>query len=378
MTDLQTQRTGVAPGKEHLPSVTPDGTMVNRADSRRPVRLLIVGCGAVTQRFHIGAAAAAGLEVVALVDSDLERAQGLAASHGIGAVASRIDDINAAFDAAIVATPSFLHAPLSIALLERGVHVLVEKPLAIDRASALALVDAADRSSAQLHVGQMHRFFEQNQIVRDLLAGGALGSIRGFSVRLGMVEAWTTATSYATDRQQAGGGVLMDLGSHLLDLVHWWFGSTRLVSYRDDAHGGVEAECEVEVRVGGETSEVFGTLSISRLRSMRNVIRITGTEQWLESDIGPGQVRLYAGISSTHEGAADPLVLGASNPAYRDAFVRQLQAFADAVQGSTDPSVPGRDVLPTLELILQCYQSRGALIAPWDVDHPLESRADVR
>lgn len=343
----------------------------------RRVRLAIIGCGAVTRLFHVGAAAAAGLEVVALVDADRERARGLAESHEIGAIATDVDGIGVAFDAAIVATPSHLHAPISMGLLERGIHVLVEKPMAIDRSSAVALVETAERVGSQLHVGQMHRFFDHNRIVRDLLADGALGSITDFSMQLGMVAAWTTATSYATDRRQAGGGILIDLGSHLLDLVHWWFGTTQLVSYRDDARGGVEAECEIEVLVGGESSDVRGTLSISKLRSIGNRVCISGTDQWLESDIGPGHVRLFPSGGSTRNRAAEPQVLGSANPAYRDAFIRQLEAFAASVRGVAAPAVPAREVLPTLELIIRCYESRLPLVAPWEIDHD-ESGVGIR
>jgi predicted dehydrogenase len=330
------------------------------------VRVVIVGCGAVTRLFHLGAAKAAGLEVVALVDANLERARHMAAAHNIGIVATIIDDVRVEFDAAIVATPSFLHAPMSIALLERGVHVLVKKPMAIDLPSAVALLETAERTGSQLHVGQMHRFFDHNRIVHDLLANRSLGSITDFSMRLGMVEAWTTATSYPTDRRQAGGGVLIDLGSHLLDLVTWWFGAAKLLSYRDDARGGVEAECEIEVQVGGD---IRGTISISRLRPIRSGVRIAGTAQYLESDIGPGHVRLFPIAGSAYDRASQPQVLGPKNPEYRDAFIRQLEAFRASVQGTSAPVVPGRDVLPTLELILQCYESRSPLLAPWEIDH---------
>jgi predicted dehydrogenase len=334
----------------------------------RRVRLAIIGCGAVTRLFHVGAAVAAGLEVVALVDADRERAQSLAESHGVGEIATDVDGIGVDFDAAIVATPSHLHASIAMGLLERGIHVLVEKPMAIDRASAVALIETAERAGSQVHVGQMHRFFDHNRIVRDLLAAGVLGSITGFSMQLGMVAAWTTATSYATDRRQAGGGVLIDLGSHLLDLVRWWFGTTQLVSYRDDARGGVEAECEIDVLVGGDSGDVRGTLSISRLRSIGSRVCVWGTEQWLESDIGPGHVRLFPSGGSIPDRAAAPRVLGSANPGYRDAFIRQLEAFAASVRGSAAPAVPARDVLPTLELILRCYQSRLPLVAPWEID----------
>lgn len=306
------------------------------------------------------------MNVVALVDADIARAQRLAETHGVGTIATDVAHVSVGFDAAIVATPSFLHAPMAMALVERGIHVLVEKPIATDLRSAVELVEAAERVGTHLHVGQMHRFFDNSRIVRELVHGHALGAITEFSLQLGMVAAWTTVTSYATERQQAGGGVLIDLGSHALDLVHWWFGTTLLRAYRDDARGGVEAECQIEVLVNTAWGLVPGIVVISRLRSLRNSVRITGADQILDGDIGPGHVRLFPSAALQGAQTAEPQVLGSPNPRYMDAFVRQLEAFVAALNGREVSAVGGRTVLPTLELILQCYSRRQALIAPWE------------
>ena len=210
------------------------------------VRLAVVGCGAVAQIHHVPAIAASDrVEAAVLVDADEKRARELAERFGVPEVATDYRELPGQVDGAVVALPNSLHAPVSIELLRRGVHVLVEKPMAMTVAECDAMIDAARAGRAVLAVGLDFRFFDSSLLVRDLLRDGLLGEIRRFDLRQGVIPRWPFATDFLLKKEMAGGGVLADFGVHVLDLLLWWLGDLTATGYRDDALGGVESDCEM-------------------------------------------------------------------------------------------------------------------------------------
>src|SRR5262249_46825578 len=126
----------------------------------RPIRVGVVGCGAVAERYHLPAMlASADITVVAFADPVIGRADALASRvNGARAVSSHrdlIDDL----DLVVLAVPNAAHASIAIELLEAGVHVLVEKPMARTTAECDAMRAAAERHGAILAIGHDFRFF---------------------------------------------------------------------------------------------------------------------------------------------------------------------------------------------------------------------------
>ena len=191
-----------------------------KGDSR--IRVGIVGCGAVTEHFHLPAAAKLeGLEIVALVDKDFARAEGLARKYRIERVAQDYGRIMDEIDAAIIALPHRLHAPVAIELLARHKHVLIEKPMAVSREECEALIRTSQQVEAVLAVGLMRRFLQSARWTKKILEAGLLGRINSFDVREGSISSWPMASDFSLRREAAGGGVLINNGSHTLDLILW-------------------------------------------------------------------------------------------------------------------------------------------------------------
>ena len=104
----------------------------------------------------------------------------------------------------MVALPNHLHAPVTVELLRAGVHVLVEKPMGLSTAECDAMIEAAAAGGARLTVGLQFRFFDATGLVRDLLAGGLLGRLESFELRLGVVSAGRSPpTSCCVARRRA-------------------------------------------------------------------------------------------------------------------------------------------------------------------------------
>jgi predicted dehydrogenase len=133
---------------------------------------------------------------------------------------SSFDDLLALdLDGIVIATPSALHARQAIAALERGISVFCQKPLGRDADEAGAVVEAAERADRLLGVDLAYRFTEAARAIRRLHAEGALGRV--YAIDLTFHNAYGPDKAWFTNRELAGGGCLLDLGIHLVDLALW-------------------------------------------------------------------------------------------------------------------------------------------------------------
>lgn len=323
-------------------------------------RVAIVGCGAAARWIHLPSFARIGWEPVLLVDPDLERAMELGASFGVQAVRefeSHLDD----FDAALIATPHTLHADLACSLLEAGKHVFVEKPLATTSAETRRIVATEERAEASLTVGLMRRQLVAAEWVKRLLDSGALGSIQSVDARDGFVYEWMTTSDAIWRKASAGGGVLFDLGPHVLDLLMWWLGPLEVTRYRDDSYGGVEADCVLEVSTssGGK-----GVIELSRTRSLRQSAIIRGHGGTVEVGLDSNRLRLDPAVLAKRRfGGVRGKSIGAQS--YEDLFDAQLRDWHLVLHGRQPPAVPARDALEVIELIEHSYGIRQQWSLPW-------------
>ena len=128
-----------------------------------------------------------------------------------------------------VCTPNMYHAPLSIAALEAGKHVICEKPLAPTPADVQRMIEARDKSGKMLMTAQHFRFAGTSKALKAEIDGGALGDI--YHARSWMLRRSGIPTSLAfLSRQHAGGGACIDIGVHILDLTLWMMGNPEPVS----------------------------------------------------------------------------------------------------------------------------------------------------
>jgi predicted dehydrogenase len=167
------------------------------------------------------------------------------------------------------------------------------------------------------------------------------------------------------ERRLAGGGVLTDTASHVLDILLWWFGpDAEVLDYQDDSLGGVEADAEARIRFGA----VDVRLELSRLRALGISCVVTGTEAEVRigTDFPAGECTLItAAGEELHRG--DVKAVPPAQDEWDDLFVAQLANFAEACAGKASPFSDARDGLRVVRLIQECYQGprRRALAQPW-------------
>lgn len=198
------------------------------------VRVAIVGCGKITERLALPQLITSkDAQVVVLIDTNLSAASRLVRRFHLTGCrietnwrqALRQPDI----DAVAVNVPNHLHAEMAIAALKAGKHVLVEKPIATSLREADAMVAASRKAHRWLMVEQTQRFDPMHEVAHAFIRSGKLGRIVRLRGLLGHAgpEYWSgKKISWFADKRLSGGGVLIDVGIHLVDLLRWISGKT--------------------------------------------------------------------------------------------------------------------------------------------------------
>ena len=159
------------------------------------VNIAIVGCGAVTRLAHLPVSKLVdGATVTSLIDINQTRAQELASTFNVPNVFANYDRLGDGADAAVVAVPHALHASVGESLLNQGLHVLIEKPMAVTAGECDRLITAAERNGRVLAVGLMRRFAPWSRLVKAALDNELLGTVRGFEWLEGSKFSWPTAS----------------------------------------------------------------------------------------------------------------------------------------------------------------------------------------
>lgn len=190
--------------------------------SKPPVRLAIVGAGAVAQTAHLPILSKMrGAQLVALCDSDGAKARALAERFAVPDTFTDIEDLLELdeVDAVIVATPNHLHEPHVLSALKRGVHVLCGRPLALTARGVERILAAAMKAERKVLIDNHHRFRTDVQALDGFIRGGELGRVTG--LRAGSYRLPRPREGWRFRRAEAGGGAFLELGYPLLDLALW-------------------------------------------------------------------------------------------------------------------------------------------------------------
>jgi predicted dehydrogenase len=196
------------------------------ADKNSLLRIGLIGAGRIVERAHLPVLAKLPEVVLAgLFDPDLERAQVVANQFHIPHVCRTLEELfGLGLDVALVACPNAQHASVSMAALEAHLHVLCEKPMALNSTEAQAMSLTAERTGRELMIAFANRFRPEIVVLQQMIQAGVLGEVT--AIRCGWLrrKGVPGVGTWFTRRELAGGGVLTDLGSHLIDLALWLSG----------------------------------------------------------------------------------------------------------------------------------------------------------
>ena len=341
-----------------------------------PQPVILVGCGAVSQLFYLPAlrtlVARGEFSVYALIDPSAKAREPLASAFP---QAHQLESLSAcdapANSLVVIATPPRFHASQTLEAVARGWHVLCEKPMASTTTECEQMIATARDAQRILGVGLYKRFFPSSAYLKALFTTGQLGELRSFAIAEGGPFKWPAATPSFFNKAQTHGGVLLDIGVHVLDLLIWWLGEPARFLYADDAMGGLETNSRVELHYANGAR---GIVHLSRDWATTNEYRFVferGIVAWKTNDANGLTVQLAGTPSALYTQLITPLspnlstassTLQASNP---QSFIAQLQNLAAAIRGDASVFIPGEEGLRSLRLIETCYRERTLIDQPW-------------
>lgn len=277
-----------------------------------PLKIGVVGGGGIAQVAHLPVLSKIkGVEVLGICDADVPKARAIAQRFR---VKDAFDDIEELLrfeqlDAVVICTPNHLHEAHILAALSAGVHVLVEKPLALTPASVQRVARAAERRKKIVMAGMNHRYRPDVQAVRSFVQTGELGEIQSVRGSWHLFRPSRAHLGWRTKRELSGGGAMLDLGLTMLDLAFWLAGNPapRRVSAVLEGGGrdkAVEQSGSAFVVCDGELSIFFdvtwrhvgeGERFGMGVRGSRGTASINPLRVWKElhgtpTDVSPGSV----------------------------------------------------------------------------------------
>ena len=311
-----------------------------------PVRIGVVGAGAVAQLTHLPVLAKMrGATLVAICDNDRPKARALADRFDIPDVYTDIGDLLEAhtLHAIVVATPNHLHEPHVLSAIAAGVDVLVERPLSLTAKGVERIVNAAAGAGRKVLVANNFRFRSDVQALAGFLRGGELGKLTG--IRAGAYHQKRSEMGWRGRRIEAGGGAFFDFGLPLLDLALWLSDNPapeRVVAHIERGTGKNAVEDAMLVQLRCASGVVFN-FDVSGA--------YVGEEErwWFETLSTRGSTRLapLRVVKELHGRPTDvsPRGAAARESAFIQSYRAELAHFVSVIVGESEYEAPADQIL---------------------------------
>lgn len=326
------------------------------------LRFAVLGTGIIIRDFHLPLLREnTRTEIVAAGNQRRPSLEKLAADFAIPKTYTDFDELadDTDIDAVIIGLPNYLHAPITIKMLQAGKHVLCEKPMAMTTAECRQMIDAAKSGDRKLMIAHMWRFDSQTRWLRDVIECGKLGDV--FKIKAYTI--WTgdgpPADSWFVTAKYAGGGALADMGVHSIDTISFLF---------DDK---VKAK-HVFARTGTFFKPIdlddTATVTIEYDNQMTAVIESGWYHNYADAPEGGIQVFGTAGHARTFPAELVCEIGGAwgkfrpEMPARQQhcdlpMYAEQLNHFVDCIVNDSNPVPDGRQGMADIALLEAAYRS---------------------
>lgn len=267
-------------------------------------------------------------------------------------------------DAAVLATPVFLHVPMAQECVNRGIPFLVEKPLSVRGADAQQLVDDVERKSLTTMVGYMMRYIDTFARARAILDSGALGHLINFNATVYVSQLFKTGKGWRYSKKESGGGCIIGQATHLIDLLRWYFGDVDYVSGHTRSFYSTEVEDFAHAYLAfkkGVTGWFDSSWSVRHHRLLETVINVNGEHGNLT--VTDDDVRLFldkpgGGYDAgwTHFSIAE-LWQGVEIDLGGPQYTRQDADFVDAVRNGRKLGTDVRSAFEVQRIVDAIYDS---------------------
>lgn len=329
------------------------------------IRVAIIGCGSIAKHRHlIEYDNNPNVEIVAVCDINVARVNETAEKYHAKAYTNYKDLLASEnIDAVSVCLPNYLHAPVSVAALDKGVHVLCEKPMATSSEEAEQMIEAANRNNKKLMIAHNQRFVPSHQKARKLIEQGEVGNIYSFRTSFGHSgpEGWSVdgKDSWFFQKEQAFIGAMGDLGVHKADLLRYLLGEEFV-----EVGAFVETNAKKNIDVDDNATlilktknGIIGTLAASWAYTAKedNSTVIYGQKATLRLEDDPD----YSLVVQYGNGEVAKYELGGiqSNEDGGQTTSHVIDHFVESIRNDTKPLIDGREGKKSLQVILAALKS---------------------
>ena len=311
-----------------------------------PLRVGVVGVGVMGSNHARVLAGMPGIQLVGVADPDRQQARFVAGALGTAAV----DDLEALLplgvDAATIAAPTHLHHDLALACIQRGIHVLVEKPIASNPEEGRRIVAAARRAGVTLMVGHVERFNPAVETIKEAIRGEEILSIS--ITRVGPFPP-----------RMSNVGVVIDLAVHDIDLIRW-FTDSDIVDVQPLTANAVAEHEDIALLQFRTTSGVLAQINTNWLTPFKaRTIHVATRDKYVIGDLLTRQVTECFGFQPDGSYSMRHLSVG-----YTEPLRNELVAFFTAIRQGGAPVVSGEEGVASLEIAMRCLEERPAQATP--------------
>lgn len=313
------------------------------------LKFALIGTGGIAQTYAQAFQTSECCKLVAVADVRKDSADAFAEPFGAKSFADyKSLAENSEIDAVIISTPPNSHPEIAMYFMNRGVHVLCEKPLCLSSAEAVEMIETAEKTGVKFTMASKFRYVEDVIKAKSMIASGFLGEVvqfeNAFTAKVDMSKRWNS------DKQIAGGGVLIDNGTHSVDIIRYFLGAIE----------------EILALETSGTQNLQVDENVKLLAKTRNGIAASVDLTWGINKELPNFISIYGTNGTLHIGWRESKYKINSNPDWTifgkgydkvQAFRSKIENFAHAIRGKEDLLIKPEDALASVEVIEAAYRS---------------------
>ncbi|HET8919099.1 MAG TPA: Gfo/Idh/MocA family oxidoreductase [Xanthobacteraceae bacterium] len=304
------------------------------------LRVGVIGVGVMGSNHARVLAELPGVKLVGVADPDRKRCDQVARSLGCASFSDAGDLMRRGVDAVTIAAPTHLHREIAIDCAGRGVHVMVEKPIASTVEESRAIVAAARRAGVTLMVGHVERFNPAVQSIKRAIKDQNILSIA--ITRVGPFPP-----------RMSNVGVVIDLAVHDIDLIRW-FTDSEIVEIQPQTSSAVAEREDIALLQFRTASGVLAHINTNWLTPFKaRTIHIATRDKYLIGDLLTLQVTECFGFQPDGSYSMRHLSVG-----YAEPLRSELIAFVNAIRSGETPAVTGEEAVASLEIATRCLEAR--------------------
>ena len=343
----------------------------------KKIKVGIIGTGSISGCHIAGYKALDNVELYAVCDINEQRARECAKKNGVELVFTDYNEMLKLkeLDAVSVCTWNSEHAPATIAALKAGKHVLCEKPMAINTREAVAMEEAAKQAGKVLMIGFVRRFGNDAKILKDFIDNGMMGDI--YYAKATYLRRFGCPGGWFGDKKRSGGGPLIDLGVHVIDLVRYMMGKPKAVSVTGATFNKLGARDNIVQKEGyraADTGNIFDVedMAVGMIRFDNGAVLHVETSFCLNLKKDTGDIELFGSKSGAKLDPGLEFYSEMNNylvdvtPAHDTAlsfeglFENEIAHFVDCVSKGTEGAEcisPAEDGVEIMKIIDAVYES---------------------